>query len=199
MFRWLAPIAAIAGALALLLALIAAQPPAPAPADAPADRFSAVRAMADIRRIAAAPHPTGSAEDARVRDYLARRLRALGLAVRIETAPLSPSSRAVLRQWRLPAGPQIRATDVVGVLPGRDREAPAVLLMAHHDTVAGSPGAADDSAGVAAILEAVRALRAGPAPARDLVVLFPDAEELGSDGAAAFFRDDPLARRLARW
>jgi hypothetical protein len=68
--------------------------------------------------------------------------------------------------------------------------------MAHHDTVAGSPGAPDDSAGVAAALEIARALRASGPPARDVVLLFTDAEELDSSGALAFFRHDPLARRV---
>src|ERR1700761_964213 len=112
MFRWLAPTIAIAGAL--LLALITAQPPSPAPADPPAGQFSAARAMADIRQIAAAPHPTGSAEDARVRTHLAGRLQALGLTVHTQAAPLSPRSQAVLRHWGLPAGEP--ATNIIGVL-----------------------------------------------------------------------------------
>ena len=187
-------IATLAGAL--LLAVAAARPPPPLPLDTPAERFSAARAMVDIGVIARAPHPTGSVEDARVRAYLAQRLKALAFSVEFEAAPLTAPSRRRLALWRAPVQPDAVAVNVVGLLPGRDRSAPAVLLMAHHDTVAGSPGAADDSAGVAAILEAARAVRAGRPPRRDLIVMFTDAEELHSDGAAAFFRDQPLARRI---
>jgi hypothetical protein len=68
--------------------------------------------------------------------------------------------------------------------------------MAHYDTVPGSAGAADDSTGVAAILEAVRAIRArGPAD-RTLVVLLTDGEELNLDGARIFWGGHPLRDRI---
>jgi len=122
-------------------------------------------------------------------------MRRLGLDVQTQPGPIAPEARRTLSRWRTPAGPEAEAVNLVGTLPGRDRAAPAVLLMAHHDSVAGSPGVADDAAGVAAILETVRALRAGPPPARDVVVLFTDAEELDSSGAERFFAS-PLARRV---
>lgn len=68
--------------------------------------------------------------------------------------------------------------------------------MAHHDTVWGSPGAADDTAGIATILEIIRALNSGPTPERDIVVLLTDAEELGLDGARHFFETNPLRKRV---
>ena len=194
MRRVLFLIAALAGAFAL--AALAARPPSPLLSNAPPGLFSAGRAFADIGRIARAPHPTGSAEDAEVRAYLVQRLRALGLGVELQAAPLSATGRLRLARWVPGGAAGAQAVNVIGLLPGRDRAAPAVLLMAHHDTVANSPGAADDSTGVAAILETVRALGAGGTPARDLIVLFTDAEELHSDGAAAFFRNHPLSRRV---
>jgi len=81
-------------------------------------------------------------------------------------------------------------------LPGKDRTLPAVALMAHHDTVWGSPGAADDTTGVASLLEVVRAVKAGGTPPRDLIVLITDGEEMGLDGARQFFTADPLHRRV---
>jgi hypothetical protein len=68
--------------------------------------------------------------------------------------------------------------------------------MCHYDTVPGSPGGADDSAGVASTLEVARALKAGPKPQRDVVFLFTDGEELGLVGAHAFFRKNPLAHHI---
>lgn len=168
-------------ALAVALALLSAPPPAAVSATAPATAFSAARAMAVVRDIGRAPHPIGSAEHARVRDAVLARLAALGLEA-----------------WTN-AGTAVRKTDdgyvgadvenIVAVLPGKDRTLPAVLLMAHYDSVAGSPAAADDSAGVASILETVRALKARGQPARDVVVLITDGEETGLFGAQSAFKD----------
>ena len=65
----------------------------------------------------------------------------------------------------------------------------AVLLAAHYDSAPEAPGAADDGAGVAAILEAVRALRHHPPLRNDLIVVFTDGEEKGLLGARLFVRD----------
>lgn len=192
MNRILALAAALAGALAL--ALFAAQPPAPLGPDAPAEAFSAARAMADVREISRAPHPTGSAENARVRLHLASRLSAMGLAVAIQPVPLSAEARVRLKAWGQADAPQ--AANIVAVLPGIDHTVPAVAIMAHYDSVPGSPGAADDGAGVAAALETARALRVHPPLQRDVVVLLTDAEELALDGARGFFEGHPLAARI---
>ena len=186
--------------LALLVALLVAAALgvlgtstfAPAPADSDPAGFSAMRAMADIERIAATPHPTGSDADAAVRAYLTQRLTALGMTVTEQVSPLSERAAAGYAKWSGGAGPTPPAVSLIGILPGRDRSLPAVLLMAHHDTVWGSPGAPDDTTGVAAILETVRALAQDGQPARDVIVLFTDAEELGLEGARAFFSSNPL-------
>ena len=179
---------ALALILGLLGALWASQPPAPLAADAPATFFSAGRAMADVRAIGQHPHPAGSADHARVRAWLAARMQAAGLEVRAQPG-------ISLRVKEEDGEVRAEGADVVnliGVLPGRDRAAPAVGVMAHYDSVPGSPGAADDGAGVAAALEIVRALRATGSPARDVVLIMTDAEEAGLHGARAFFAADPL-------
>ena len=86
--------------------------------------------------------------------------------------------------------------NLVATLPGRDRAAPAVALMAHYDSVPNSPGGADDAAGVAAALEVVRALAARGPPARDVMLVITDGEEPGLLGARAFFARDPAASRI---
>lgn len=183
--------------LALLLAVITLQTPRPVGADAPATAFSTARAMVDVREIAQRPHPLGSADHIRVRDYLFGRMTSLGLLPARFEGPLSPASiRRSERLGQNPAGVGYTAVNLVGILPGRDPSAPAVLLMAHYDTVPGSPGAADDSAGVASVLEAVRAIRARGLADRTLVVLFTDAEELSLDGARIFFGGHPLRDRI---
>ncbi len=191
--------------LALLLGVTAAQPPAPLPATAPATEFSAARAMADIRVIATWPHPTGSAADAAVRAHLVARLVALGFTVRSLVVPLPPRPAERLTNWSGTSSKDIVATSLVAVRAGRDSTAPAVALMAHHDSVWGSPGAADDAMGVASTLEIARAIPRAT-QARDLVILLTDAEELGLVGARAFFgrgakgqalgTADPLAARI---
>jgi hypothetical protein len=186
--------------LALLLALIAAamiawssaRPPEPRPASAPAVEFSAERAMADVRQIAREPHPMGTPANRRVRDHLLARMTALGLSPQLRQGD-ALNHLTVDGELYVSAG---TVQNIVGVLPGRDRTLPAVALMAHYDSVANSPGAADDAAGVAAALEIVRAIRAQGQPARDVMVVITDGEESGLLGANAFFGRDPLSRRI---
>jgi len=181
-------------ALALCIGVIVLQTPAPRGTETATRDFSAARAMADVRIIARQPHPLGSVEHERVRGYLFARMATLGLNPMLQTGALSPDAAKRLTRWGMdPATP---ATNLIGVLPGRNRTAPAVLLMAHYDSVPDSPGAADDSTGIAATLEAVRAIRARGPTERDLVLLFTDAEELNLDGARAFFSEHPLRDRI---
>ena len=177
-------------ALALFIGVVALQTPSPEGLQTPAVAFSAARAMRDVHVIASKPHPLGSTEHEAVRGYLYGRLTSLGLSPTLQSGPLSPAAVKRLQGWGL--DPNKPAINLIGVLPGRDPAAPAVLLMAHYDTVAVSPGAADDSAGVAAILEAVRAIKARGLADRSLVVLLTDGEELSLDGARNFFSDHPL-------
>ena len=171
----------LAVAIGLLIGWGASRPPAPRAANAPATAFSAERAMADVRVIAREPHPVGSPANARVRDHLLTRLSGLGLETSVQRG----------------AREGVRVENVVGVLPGADRTAPALLLMAHYDSVPRSPGAADDAAGVASLLEAVRAFKAaGGRPVRDVIVLLTDGEERGLHGAHVWFGVPANAARI---
>ncbi len=58
--------------------------PDPAPASAPPTEFSSERALEHVRAIAQEPHPMGSPENAAVRDYLVKELRALGLKPEVQ-------------------------------------------------------------------------------------------------------------------
>lgn len=195
--RWLGFVLLLLSAAAL--GTWAAQPPAQRGADAAPGEFAAGRAMADVERIAAVPHATGTAANAAVRDYLIGRLKGLGFEVRTVASPLGPKSRERLAKWKLAAGPEIEAISIVALRPGRDRGAPAAAIMAHYDSVGDSPGAADDAAGVATALEVARAIPQA-AQARDLYVILTDGEELGLEGAAALFAPrpggDPAADRI---
>jgi len=177
--------------LGLAIANLALRTPAPRPASAPADQFSAGRAMADVRAIGQKPHPIGSAEIVRVRDHLLSRINGLGLEVLVRPGEGVRDAAEGSRSMSVGA-----VQNIVATLAGTDREAPAVLVMSHYDTVPNSPGAADDSAGVAAALEIARALKAGPPLARDVIFLFTDGEEPGLLGAEAFFARDPLREHV---
>lgn len=180
-------------AAGLGLAVVTTQTPRPAPAAATG--FSAERAMADVRVMARSPRPVGSTDHALVQAYLYGRMAQLGLSPTLQAGALSPA--AVRRiEDRGGSVEGLSVVNLVGVLPGRNPSLPLVVLMAHYDSVPGSPGAADDASGVAAVLEAVRAIKVrGPAD-RGLVVLLTDGEELNLDGARAFFSEHPLRDRV---
>ncbi|CAN5467737.1 hypothetical protein BH20VER3_BH20VER3_17210 [soil metagenome] len=138
--------------------------------------------MSHLPHFADRPHPIGTEANERVRDYLIGALRDLGAEVKIEqTIGLEAQGRFVR------AG---TVQNILGTLRGSARSR-AVMLVAHYDSVPEGPGAADDGAGVSAILEVVRAVRAGPRLRNDLVVLFTDGEEAGLLGSAGFVADHP--------
>jgi len=169
------------------LAIVEFKAPAPLPATAAQNEFSAVRAMDHIRVISRVPHPMGSSAGAEVRKYLFTQMSALGLNPQIlDSTAVHDTSRQIIIA---------RTHDIVGRMPGSSSSG-AVMLMAHYDSVYRAPGAADDTAGVAAILEAVRALRAGPALNNDLIVLFTDGEENGLLGAEAFADSNPWMKEI---
>jgi hypothetical protein len=167
------------------------RPPQVVSAAAPPTVFSAERALAHLRVIAQVPHPMGTPENRRVRDYLVETLRAAGLAPQVQRTSVVWSP-----------GYHYRVADVENVLarvpgatsPGR---AGAVMLVAHYDSAPGSPGASDDGAAVAALLETARALRSGTPLAGDVILLFTDGEERGLLGARAFVAEHPWAADVA--
>lgn len=183
---------------ALILAIVATTPP-PQPATQTADPAypAASRAYAHIVEIARQPHPTGSVANAEVRAYLIGELEKIGLSVETTTGTIDERAQAKLDHWDGDASTErTEFVNLIGVLPGANRALPALALMAHYDSVWGSPGAADDATGVAVILETVRALAAEGQQQRNIVVILTDAEELGLNGARDFFANHPLAGRI---
>lgn len=173
--------------LGAALVVLSNRPPTSVSATAPATEFSAERAMEHLRAIAQRPRPSGSAEHARVRQYLMHTLGELGLETRIQETVGVGTHNAVAA----------RVSNVLARFPGRNADGLAVLLVAHYDGVPAGPAAGDDAAAVAALLEALRALRAGPPLTHDVMALFSDGEEAGLTGAAAFVREHPWARNVA--
>jgi hypothetical protein len=80
--------------------------------------------------------------------------------------------------------------NLLGELPGTDLASEVVLLGAHLDTEPGATGATDNAAGCAAMIEALRILKAvGAKPRRTIRVALWDAEEWGRLGSKAYVRE----------
>lgn len=159
-----------------LLSIYEQKPPQAQLASSPPEEFSSERAMRHIEAVAQQPHPVASAEAAKVRSYILNELTALGLSPTVQ-------------------GSGKNLYNIVARLNGTDG-GEAILLTGHYDTVAASPGAADNSSAVALILETLRALKAGPPLRNDVISLFTDGEEAGLLGAKAFVFSHPWSKHV---
>ncbi|WP_433248377.1 M28 family peptidase [Streptosporangium sp. CA-135522] len=180
-------------ATVIMLSAMADSTMQPLPATAPSGEFSAERAVAHLKEFAAEPRPVGSPASDRARDYLAGQLRAAGLQVQVQRS-VGARPAAGLATFG-------QVDNIVSRLPGTDSTG-TVLIAAHYDSAAMGPGASDDGAAVAAMVETVRALHAGAGPRNDIVLLMSDGEEDGVLGAEAFVREHPLGRKggvLLNW
>lgn len=135
-----------------------------------------------------------------MRDHMKKSLSALGLEVLEDDAPQK------LREYGEEAGNLFAR--IPGTCPGR-----TLLFSSHMDTVKPGKGkkavcqedgricsdgttvlGADDAAGIAAILEAVRVILENDLPHPDIELLFPVAEELYGKGSSVFDYDRIRAR-----
>lgn len=82
--------------------------------------------------------------------------------------------------------PHLEGANLVAIAEGATSE--AIVVVAHHDAVRGSPGADDNGAGVAVLLELAERF-AGRRFRRTVVLATPDLEEVGLIGS----------RHLVRW
>jgi hypothetical protein len=161
--------------------------PAPVGADAPDVVFSAVRAEAILAELLqeGRPHVAGSAANRVVRD------RAIG---HLEAAGYTPEIQSLFH-CSARSGACSDVENVIAIKSGRvGRD--AILLTAHYDSVWAGPGAADDGAGVAAILEIARMASDFPPFDNDVIFLLSDSEENGLLGAEAFARHHPAFARV---
>lgn len=163
--------------------------PTPLTSAASTELYSAARAQKHIEVIAKAPHPPGTAEHASVRGYIVEQLRGLKLDVHEQEAVATSKSKR--------GTTFANVVNIIGFRKGTAaKQGPPLVLMAHYDSVPTGPGAGDDAAGVAAILEALRALGAQRL-INDVYVVITDAEELGLLGAKAWFASDE-AKKLGK-
>jgi hypothetical protein len=165
--------------------------PAVVPASAPVTEFSAERAIENLKVIAREPHPTGSIANARVRDYLVEQLKQEGLEPQIQRTGVA----SLMEDFPGPYGAGT-VENILARLKGSESTG-GVLLMAHYDSVAPAPGATDDGSGVVTLLETLRALRIGPPPRNDVIIVFTDGEELGTVGVQGFVDEHPWANEIS--
>ncbi|NBB86533.1 MAG: M28 family peptidase, partial [Bacteroidetes bacterium] len=183
--------------LALLLALgilawmglLQIQTPTPRSETTPAEAFSAERAMAHLRILAAASRAVGTPGHDAARAYLTEEIRKMGLRPVIQEAP---------SHVRFEGANGFSAGTVRNVLariPGQSSTG-ALAINAHYDSGTTGPGASDCGSCVVTALEAMRAVLAGPPLRNDVIFVFSDAEEDGDLGAAAFAREHPWAESV---
>ena len=139
--------------------------------------FSAERALKHLKIIAKEPHSGGTKAHAEVRNYLIDYCKKAGLEVEIQDATGLHDYGRLINAGRI--------LNVIARLKGTDHQK-TILVMSHYDSQPNTPGAADDGAGIAAMLETIRALKAGQKLKNDVVFLMSDLEEIGLLGAEAY-------------
>jgi len=167
-----------------------------------------VRLKADLEYLCSAElagRETGTLGGAKAAAYLAEKMQEGRLD------PIQPGGFGGLTPYHYPwtftgasgafrpsALPDGGASDVVGVLPGRDPllKAEYVFITAHFDHLGSAfgtlyPGADDNASGTAALLEAMRLLRASN-PRRSIAFLGLSGEEEGLLGSEAFLARPPV-------
>jgi hypothetical protein len=158
----------------------------PVSSNVPAPEFSTDRAMQYLGAIAQRARPIGSAAHDEVRDYIVSQLNALGLKPEIQKAKVVFDDKSIFLS-------AATVENIIVRLGGTDNTK-AVMLMGHYDSMPNSLGASDDGSAVAAMLEAARALLAGPSLKNDVILLFTDCEEAGMMGARAFVGEHRWAK-----
>lgn len=139
--------------------------------------FSTKRALTHVKTISQKPHHVGSENHNQVASYLQTELTKLGLKPSIQQG-------YTLTDW----GNLVKSKNIIARIEG-SKNTKALLLLSHYDSAphSASPGASDDAAGIATILEGVRTFLHNKTPHQnDIIILFTDAEELGLNGAALF-------------
>jgi len=177
----------IIGIFVLVGVLRSYSSPAPVDAAAPDVVFSAVRAEAILRDLLREnqPHPAGSRANAVVGERVMAYLEAAGYA----------PERQSLFHCNPMFGTCAPVRNIIAVKPGAVGKH-AVLLTAHYDSAWTGPGAADDGAATAAVLEIARMAADFPPFDNDVVFLISDAEEAGLIGADAFAAHHPLFQKV---
>ena len=161
------------------------RPPSPKPASALFTEFSGARAREILNRLVGdgVPHPTGSAQNDVVRGRVLDEFSNEGYLPAVQTGFACDEQ-----------GDCGTVQNVLARLEGSEPAGPTVLLAAHYDSVPAGPGAFDDGAGAATVLEIARICKSLPQPRHSIVFLIDDGEEAGLLGARVFVNQHPWAK-----
>ena len=118
-----------------------------------------------INGLTVAPRSTNTQRDA-ARTYLAQQLTAIG--------------------WTPQTHQYATGANVYATIPATMGSEKQVVVGAHFDSVANSPGANDNASGAAVVLAIARYLKDTPCRRAPVIVVFFDQEEVGLLGARAF-------------
>lgn len=141
-------------------------------------------AMHHVHNMATEPHPAGSKQNRLVRDYILDNLRDSGYVPEVQAATtINRGDTAFYLE------------NIIASKKG-EQSTGTVLIVAHYDSVHRGPGAADDLAAVAVMLETARIV-SGMTPLNDVVFLFTDGEEIGLKGAREFMEGHPLSSEVS--
>ncbi len=150
-----------------------------------------VLAHAETLAVEIGPRPANSTASNQASQYIEAELAALGLEVQrldVGTHVVPAIDLGMLFQSAERSFTSSDANLVVHIAPkGRAKDKP-ILLMAHYDSVPGSPGVVDNAVSVGLLLELARLLQRTP-PARPTILAWTAAEENGLIGARALAKN----------
>lgn len=93
---------------------------------------------------------------------------------------------------------RVKLRNVIGVIEGRNKNLPPIILSAHFDHVGCDsnkniyPGALDNASGTAFIMECARVLNSMEKPKRTIIIAAFNANEIGLIGSKVFLKSPPL-------
>jgi hypothetical protein len=141
------------------------------------------------------PRPAESSEVERAELYVEQHFAAIGLSPeRLHVGTLLLPAIEIAGELVQPARTRSADDDVViARLPATvDAPGPAIVVMAHVDTVPGSPGAIDNAASVGVLLELARTLTDTESRPHPMIFAATAAEEIGLLGARRLAADEGL-------
>ena len=198
-----APLLALSVATLCVQAFLWAQAPA---ADTVGHRVDRARLIHDVTTLASPAFEgrrTGTPGALNVRRWLLDEFRGAGLTPGgtdgfLQTFTLTPRDSDPSPESGSSAPVGRSAANVIGLVPGRERQRKLLVITAHHDHLGIRdgvlyPGADDNASGVAVLLAAARYFVRNP-PRHPMMFAALDAEEIGLRGARALI-DSPLIPR----
>jgi len=137
-------------------------------------RINALRQ--DVEALCRHTRPVGSHGHDEAQSWLVRRVEALGLAG-YHGRHLWPYEAGEQGERVIGGFPVVDSfANVLARVPGRDSALEPILLGAHYDTCGHQPGADDNAAAIAIVLDVAAALQRAPLE-RDVILAFFDGEE----------------------